>query len=84
MSRPFTVGDLRNALKAFDDGTPLQFHGGLTFNSVRPDSSVGDVLIEFAELEADLAEETRQTILVAFCRREPMDGATGLTIVPRL
>lgn len=84
MSRPFTVGDLRKALKAFDDGTPLQFHGGLTFSSVRPDNSVGDVLIEFAELEADLAEEARQNILVAFCRREPLDGATALTMAPRL
>lgn len=84
MSRPFTVGDLRNALKAFDDGTPLRFHGGLTFYRVQPDNSVDDVLIEFAELEADLREETRQSILVAFCRQEPLDGATAVTMLPRL
>jgi hypothetical protein len=70
--REFTVGDLQRELTGIDPSKPLHFSGGLTFLRLRIRD---DVLLEFGEPEAMLAESFRgkyPEVQVAFCHSIPM------------
>jgi hypothetical protein len=68
----FTVGDLQRELAGIDPSKLLHISGGLTFFRLKIRD---DVLLEFSEPEAMLAESFREKypeVQVAFCRSIPM------------
>lgn len=86
MSNKFTVGDLRNQLKAYPDDFEIAFSGDLTFYRVK---TRGEKLavVEFDEFEAELTPSFREenpSIKVVFCEIDDSDTKVGFVSVPQL
>lgn len=78
-----TVGDLKRELSGLSDDTKLSIDGGLTVSHIKRIAD-DEVVLLFAEVQADLSAQTRKAIKVAFGHSEPIDGSVREGMAPRL